>query len=329
MTTLAIIGGGIAGRTLAFTLAKEKKNYSRILLFQSESFAKACSWRSTAIVAPRGVSSGHSPLGDLILESFISFEKHFKEDRPEGIYPIKQFTGALTKLDQFKQRYPTGAEKKDLGILALKTQIYFTQEDAYLIDPEIYLKWLMDSAQKEMPLEIKEEFVINISENEIKTQCLKSYPVDQIVFATGAAGRFFKELSTDKKFQSSKPVQGSYLEFHSVDLGRESFSITLEGDNFIYHAHSQKVLVGSTTNDSHLEMAPLSELKEIYSRLSENLDWVFPAFEKAIVRVGLREKVSKREPYLIVENKKAFIGGLYKNGYSMGLKLAQDLVKQL
>ena len=97
MTTLAIIGGGITGRTLAFTLAKEKKNYSRILIFQSECFARACSWNSTAIVAPRGVTVGHSDLGDIISNAFHQFKRHVLEDAPLGVYPIMQEAGSAAR----------------------------------------------------------------------------------------------------------------------------------------------------------------------------------------------------------------------------------------
>ncbi len=326
MTTLAIIGGGIAGRTLAFTLAKEKKNYSKILFFQSESFVKACSWNSTAIVAPRGVTRGHSALGDFLMDSYAAFKDHWLKDSPQGVYPIIQYTGAETKLDQFKTRYPQGEVVSGTGIFKLKKETYLAYEEAFMLDPEIYLNWLLEVAQKNLPLEIKNEFITSFIKGEkveLKTQDGQSYLVDEVVVATGSGSRFLKELSSDKKFQSSKAIQGSYLVL-PMDLGDESFSLTLEGDNLIYHAHTKKILIGSTTHESMIEIAPLIDLKEIYQRLSEKLDLNFPEFSRAEVKLGLREKASKREPYFIKENNIWFIGGFYKNGYSVGLKMAKD-----
>lgn len=323
MTTLAIIGGGIAGRTLAFTLAKEKKNYSRILFFQSESFAKACSWRSTAIVAPRGVTKGHSALGDFLMDSYECFKSHWLEDAPQGVYPIMQYTGALTKLDAFKTRYPQGEVVSEAGPLSLKSSMYLAYEKAFMIDPDIYLPWLLETAKKTAPLEVKNEFITHVENNLLKTQCGKSYKVDEIVFATGASTRFLKNLSQDKKVLSSKAVQGSYFVF-SMDLGEESFSLTLEGDNLIYHAHTKKVLVGSTTQESFLEIPPTVDLRVIYQRLSELLTIKLPDFSQGEIKLGLREKASKREPYFVREKNMSFIGGLYKNGYSAGLKISRD-----
>jgi glycine/D-amino acid oxidase-like deaminating enzyme len=130
LTTIAIIGAGIAGQTLIYTLAKEGKKFAKILLFDSDTFAPTCALRSTAIVAGRGVSSGLSDLGDLLCASFQSFVQHVFQDAPDGVYPIKQYTGAQTKLDQFQKRYPQGSLTSSIDQLQFRSEFYLAIEDA-------------------------------------------------------------------------------------------------------------------------------------------------------------------------------------------------------
>lgn len=319
MTTLAIIGGGIAGRSLIYALAKQEKTFSEILLFDSDAFAHSCSLRSTAIVAPRGVSSGHSDLGDLIFAAFKTFSVHVEKDSPAGVFPITQYTGALTKLDQFRGRYPNGKVLKSVNPFSFKNQLYLATESAYLIDPKIYLDWLLKDSQ----IKLVQDYVTHINDQIIKTQNGHEYKFDHVVFAGGVYNQFF-DFKT-----KSKSVQGSYFEFYNVDYGSDSFSLTLEGDNLIFHAHSKKLLMGSTSMEAFHELPPLSELKDIYHRLSSQIDLKLPSIDEGTVMVGLREKSPKRTPYVVTEGNQSRIGGFYKNGYSLGLHLGMKLASEL
>lgn len=321
MTTLAIIGGGIAGRSLIYTLAKKKYFSSEIILFDSDNFAKTCSIRSTAIVAPRGVTTGHSDLGDTIAAAFATFAAHVQRDNPQGVYPITQYTGALTKLDQFKKRYPDGTESQQF----FKEAIYTATENAFMIDPKIYLNWLL-SFSSELRFQQENDFVTKVEADgeryKITTQNQNVFHADKVIFCGGSFNRYWQPA------KSGKPVQGSYLEF-DFDLGCESLSITLEGDNLIYHAHSKKLLIGSTTDELSLELAPIHKLNDIYHRLTDRLNLRLPELAGGQIRVGLREKAQKRAPYLYQESNKYFLGGFYKNGYSLALHLSEKLIQTL
>lgn len=331
MTRLAIIGGGIAGRSLLYALAKRKKIYSEITLFDSDSFAHTCSLRSTAIVAPRGLSLGHSELGDSLVEAFEIFSTHVQNDLPAGVFPIIQYTGAITKLEEFKKRYPHGAVVKKFPNFSLRSDVYMATEKAYLIDPEIYLKWLLDQSSS-LPLTIRNDFVTNAFEVgtaiEIETQNGHKQAFDSVVFAGGSSNRFWNKLSNDELFKI-KSVQGSYLEFKKNNLGNQSFSLTLEGDNFVYHAHSQKLLMGSTTISTHGELPALNSLREIYERLQCQLELELPEFTFAEIKTGIREKGTKRSPYIKNKGRCWWIGGYYKNGYSLGYDWANKLIQQM
>ncbi|WPU63631.1 FAD-dependent oxidoreductase [Peredibacter starrii] len=329
MTTLAIIGSGIAGRSLIYTLAKEEKSFEKITVFYSDSFTFPCAIHSTAIVAPRGLSSGHSPLGDSIMAGFNEFSRHVELDAPAGIQKIIQYTGATEKLDQFKKRYPNGSVQK----LFLTNETYIATEQAYLIDPTLYTNWLLSETQsmEKYHLELIEDLVIDVEENErvhIKTQDGRSHSFDKVIFAGGNYNRFWTQLAPTSKLKSSKPVQGSYYQFDLIQWDMDSFSLTLDGDNLIWNRPLKRLLVGSTTEDKGHVLPPMEELTAIYQRISNAVTLELPPIEKGEIKVGLREKAQKREPYLFQEGHKIFIGGLYKNGYTLSLKMAKDLSRQ-
>ncbi len=322
MTTIAIIGGGIAARSLLFAMAK-KNIQSKILVFYSDSFAFPCSYHSTAIVAPRGVSTGLSPLGDHLFDGFKRFAGHVENDHPEGVIVVPQYTGAVTKVDAFKKRYPVGIIASKAGALQLTEQMYLAEESAFLIRPREYLDWLLVEAHKSLDIQIINSFVTKIDGRSITTVDGDEFSADKIIFATGTLNDLWQEFFPEKK--NTKPAQGCYLEFSSVEMG-DSFSLTLEGDNLIYDSGRKTLLIGSTTRESRLELSPEKELFEIYQNLVRRIDGNLPDFRQAIIRTGLREKGPKREPYLINSGNKLMLGGYYKNGYSLSLSMADKLL---
>lgn len=325
MTTIAIIGGGIAARSLLFAMAK-KKISGKVLVFYSDSFAFPCSFHSTAIVAPRGVSTGLSPLGDSLFEGFTRFEEHVNNDRPAGVIVVPQYTGAVTKIDSFRKRYPQGKLASQAGRLQLNEECYLAEESAFLIRPRDYLNWLLCESQKSLDIQLINSFVTKIDEGNITTVDGKEFSADKIIFATGTQNDLWQNLFPEKK--NSKSAQGCYLEFSTVSLG-DSFSLTLEGDNLIYDSEKGTLLVGSTTRESRLELPPEKELLEIYQNLSRRVAVTLPDFRQAIIRTGLREKGPKREPYLLQSGNFSMLGGYYKNGYRVSLVMAEKLLNSL
>jgi hypothetical protein len=163
-----------------------------------------------------------------------------------------------------------------------------------------------------------------VKDRKITTQDGEEFFADKIIFTAGVNNDLWSSLFSSPR--KTKSAQGSYLEFSNADLGAISFSLTLEGDNLIYDAERKKLLIGSTTKESNLELAPEKELKEIYENLSSRTPNKLPAFDSAIIRVGLREKGPKRESYILNEGHYSMIGVLYKNGYRLSLYLAEKLL---
>jgi glycine/D-amino acid oxidase-like deaminating enzyme len=332
LSTLALIGGGIAGRSLLYNLTAYHLPFDKILLFESAPFAPPCSLYSTAIVAPRGVTRGNSTLGDLIIDGFDCFSAHARDASPAGVHCIIQYTGCITKLDHFKLRYPHGSVVPAVGKIQLDEQIYFTSDEALMIDPPVYLNWLMQESQSKLPLFKIDDFVTGIENAQkvkISTQSGQLYEADKVVFATGAASRFWKNLVSDNKLDSSKPVQGAYLVFEDLHWDLPSFSITLEGYNLIYNEKTCKALIGSSS-ENHIHCLPsLKELKAIFHFLKKVIVLDFPEFSEGKILVGHREKARKREPYMFTEGNVSFIGGLYKNGFTLSLEMTKNLAHQL
>lgn len=323
MKTIAIIGGGIAGRSILFAMAKKSLPH-KILLFQSPEFAFPCSVHSTAIVAPRGVSSGHSELGDHLVSGFQRFSRHVSEDSPAGVLRIPQYTGAETKLEAFKKRYPDGFSKSSCGRIPLNKEMYISEESAFMIRPREYMDWLLDEAKKKLHVTEIPAFVTEVKETTIRTVDQVDYSADEIIFTTGVHNDLWHSLFPALK--TAKSVQGCYLEFSGINLGEDSFSLTLEGKNLIYDAGKSTLLAGSTTHESRLELPPERELMKILADLQMLLGVKLPEFREGKIRTGLREKGPKREPYLIQVRNYSMVGGFYKNGYSLGLSFAEKLL---
>ncbi len=326
MTTLAIIGSGILGRSLIYTLAKEQKHFDKIVLFFSDKFANPCTLNSTAVVAPRGVTQGHSNLGNEMLEGFRIFSEHVNLERPDGVELIKQNTAATTNLELFRKRYT----QAQLINGFLHEQAYTAIEQAYLIDPKTYGDWLLKEALflSKAKIEVREDFVTEVEDRdglELKTQNGSQFSFDRVVFAAGSYNRFWLPLAKDTKLKTSKPVQGSYFEFGDVNWNLDSFSLTLDADNLIWNKRLNRLLIGSTSFEANHLLHPQRELASVYERLREKVHLQLPPMSLGKVKVGLREKAQRREPYFIQDGQKYFVGGLYKNGFTLSMKMSQSL----
>lgn len=329
LTTLAIVGSGIVGRSLLYALALEKKSFKKVTLFHSDNFHPPCTFHSTAVVASRGVTRGHSALGDLLCDGLEEFMDHVRSSSPAGVTKARQLTGATKNLETFKKRYPSGKMTSEI----FREDTYVAEEKAFIIDPRTYTAWLFKEAQNFFrdDLEILEDFVTEIEYSEevvLKTQSKKTYSFDKVIFAGGSGNRFWKEMFHDLRIKNSKGVSGSYLEFNDVVWDLPSLSLTLNGDNLVWNNPQKRLLIGSTSHEANELLPRRSELEEIYARLEAALNLSLPVFSSGLIKTGSREKAKKREPYVACEKNVIFIGGLYKNGFILSLKMAKDLSRQ-
>lgn len=332
LSRLAIIGGGIVGKSLLFALAKEKRQkYDSVTLYESDALAPACTQRSTAIVAARGVLPGLSTLGDNIHQGISFFCQHVESDYPSGVYPVKQVSSALLKQDAFFRRYQSYIRDSHFQELNFSQEIPLFVEDAYYVKPDEYCQWLLGESQKKIKVKVINEFVTAIDQQGlVKTLNGESAQFDHIILACGVNNQIWSGLVDEPKLKKTKSVRGSYLLFQNVSLFDASYSLSIDDLNFIYRRESQELLIGPTSKEGRLyEFNEKRELTKIYDYFQNLLVLKLPDISYAQVQTGMREKAPKREPYSGIDGRISYLGGLYKNGFTLSLKMATDVVHQL
>lgn len=333
MKTLGIIGGGIVGKSLLFSLARKNgQKYDRVVIFESDDFAPACTARTTAMVASRGVQLGLSTLGDIIHQGITEFNAHVTEDSPRGVYPIYQISSALIKIPHFHRRYKSGVYfDNHYRDISFTRELPLFAEPAYFVAPDEYCSWLLERAQERLSIEEVREFVVSVDKDlNVKTLEGREFKFDHVVFAGSVNNKLWSSFTEDKKVMESKTVKGSYLHFKNIDWGRDSYSITMDELNVIYRAPTQEMLISATSAPSQNYFINDKELlRPVYDCFAAILNNKLPPFEQGAVITGLREKSVKREPYLVNEGNVSFLGGFYKNGFTLSLKMTKNLVDLL
>ena len=332
MARLAIIGGGIVGKSLLFSLAKEKRQkYDSVTLFTSDTLAPACTLRSTAIVAARGVLPGLSPLGDMIHQGIHFFNEHVRTDSPVGVYPVTQVSSAFQKKDAFFRRYQNYQDTNHFKAVHFSEVLPVFTESAFYVKPDEYCDWLLQKSEELLNLKVVNDFVTQIDEEgNLKTANGLEESFDHIIIAGGVKNNLWSGLLHEPKLKKAKSVRGSFLLFKNFSLFNESYSLSIDDINLIFRFESKELIIGSTSKESRLyEFDDREELKKIYQFFQKILVHKLPDIGSAEVLIGMREKAPKREPYSGTEGKISYLGGLYKNGFTLSLKMASELVGQL
>jgi len=333
LTTLAIIGNGLASHSFLFQLSLLKKNqFEKILIFEHDSFAPPCSFSTTAVASLRGTKSGLSELGDLIVEGFKDFENLVQAFSPEGVEKAIQYNGMIQCSDQFQRRFDDLKLTNEVQEVKLTKDFYLSTEEAFVINPEKYLAWMLKQSRKNLSFDLRKDFILEVFLDEgwkLKGNSGEVFAADQIVFCGGAYHRFWQTLFPGSILESSKVVPGSYVLFEKIKWEKESFSLTLEGMNLVYRKNDGQLLLGSTSSEGHIYLSKELELKKIYDFFKAHLILEFPEFSGGKVIVGMREKAKKRMPYIYSKEGVHFLGGFYKNGFTVSHLMAKKLIHQL
>ncbi|MFZ4713692.1 MAG: FAD-dependent oxidoreductase [Bacteriovoracaceae bacterium] len=324
--TLSIVGGGLSGLLTAFYLIHDRKSRSlplpKINLVVSQLYP-ACTLSSTATVALRGTSKGLSSLGDDLVDAFHEVENFLRINNPAGVVEgkLKTFNHPMSNgFEKTGKRYHNHPSKKE-------THDYISYEEkVFLFSPYKFCGWLY----KELMAHVNfiQDTVIKVEAGKLVTLSGATAESDLIVFACGAYGPL---LIDHEKMQKSQPVAGSYLEFQA-DYGEESFCQTYNELNCLYLHQDKIVLFGSASQDGFVLAPNVALLKERYQEWQDAHLLHLPAMEEGKIKTGIREKGRKREPYLFALNKEQTqwaVGGLYKNGYSLGFLKARQLSQMM
>ena len=162
----------------------------------------------------------------------------------------------------------------------------------------------------------------------------------KIVFATGAYAKiyqhFFQELVGLDKESKNEIKAGFYLE-RLIDLGHESFYLSIDGINVLYRSSENKreesfLQIGSVSVLGAYPITPEKEILNLLETIRPKLNFNIGTREDFQVICGLRHKASKRmiEAMESTTTENIFhINGLYKNGFSMSFLAAKRIANLL
>ncbi len=321
MKTLLIIGRGIAAQYLKWKASSQ----FHIIQVASNDFAPACSVNSSAVVALRKTQKGITPLGDIIHDSFFSFEKFIEQNNPKGVEAVNHYQlwgEDFKQVSNWDKRYEGFNISQDVAGFSLKRKVRVHQERGFIIYTQKYLDWF----DSEGEFQFVNDYIISLAAGKAIGR-RGDYRADIIVCC---AGVYSKLLLPDNRISQTKVVQGSYLEWEN-DFP-QSFSLTFEEVNLIYKKKERKLLLGASSYENGFDFMPQKDqLRAKYEKINALLQNRLPSFLSAKIHTGLRHKGVKRKPYC----GKTQIDGVFsidsfhKNGWSYATWAGDSLFQEV
>ncbi|MDA8791992.1 FAD-dependent oxidoreductase [Bacteriovoracaceae bacterium] len=319
---IAIIGDGIAARSLLYNLSLLKSEVIEVHQFSSSKIS-SCSRNSTAVVAKRATQKGISELGNLIVDAYNEFESFLENFSGAGVdttseYIIGKSLESYQK--KIKPRYAAVYEEEsgdELIELCINHKQKFFKEKAYLIEPDIFLDSLKSIYEKKLSVKQVEDKIIG--QDNLTLQGGKSTygSFDNIIYCMGSIPQFVVE-------EKSQPVAGSFWQVNQEN--EKSFSLNCDGHHFMQKKNCS--LFGSTSNANSVSMNQ-DEVEKIISQLSPLVQQEYLIAEGEF-KTGIRYKGKKRMPKIGEIGPNTFcIANLYKNGWSLAFLAAKKISRQL
>ncbi len=339
---LLVVGNGVAAQVFLWNLFEDRKRQDfSVAQVACEKLAPACTLRSSATVSLNGISEDVSPLGNEMREAYFLFEDFYKNHRPLGVQLVDRQVVATNENDEKKliRRYKKINEVRS-SLLASDKNYQGVVYPSYLIGNDEYLNWL--TIKNKENLDSFNYFIKNIIKKdnsyfELETSCKKKIKAKKILLACGAFAKiyhnFFRDLTGEEKESKNEIKAGSYLE-RELDLGLDSFYLSLDSHNILYRKESSKRIlqIGSHSVLGAYETPPLTELNIILKKCQMHVSFDLGEIKDYKIITGLRHKAPKR----MIECRESIVtpgifhlNGLYKNGFSMsflGAKRMFDLI---
>ncbi len=270
----------------------------------------SCAVNSTALVALMGVEQGISPLGDLLYESYFDCLNFLRKKNPMGVCQVNRKHFSWDKEKMVRRFGESISQVRDL--------ITF-EEKAHIFYPPVFLSWWQESLTRFGNIRWCSD-IVSAVENGIAYGLKDSYEYD---FCFDARGSGIKDHCEIK--ENFKVVPGHFLEWDYKEENGNSWVMTIDGHNLIYHHHFSKLILGGSSEKTEVRAPCLEDLKEqISSFVKLDKKWSkILDIRKATIKTGLRTKASKRMPFLKFQKKNhLLIGGFYKNGYTLCFPVA-------
>lgn len=282
--------------------------------------APVCSQNSTAVAALRGTVKGHSPLGDLLVDGWEEAKNFYRRYSGAG---VERATHTTAIFEQEKNLARFAHVPPGLSPLGLKQEPkLLVQEEAWIIHPEEFLASF--TPQKQLIVAVDAagpKPVVTLLGGERRTY-------DHVVLCTG---HWLSWMKDQVPVPELKAVQGSFYQWSDVTLPGESFSLSVDDVNLVYHAAKKRLLLGATSVKHETgDFADVSDLQARYQKLQGRLEHPLPRPELAEVRTGIRSVSRSRMPFALNPLPGIhLIGGLYKNGWVMAWHLGRVTLERL
>ncbi len=332
MSRLLLIGEGIAAAAYLreLSVSRVAEQFTRIVQVASPDLAPACSFHSTAVAALRGTRTGLSPLGDELVAGWEMAREFYQSWDGPGVTAAR-LTTVVEDTEKDLRRFSHLPRAVSSPLPLSKTSAFLVEEEAWLIDPALFLPALHSSLTTP-PRERRETLVTRLHrEGPVwRARFLGGMEEDfeRVVLASGAWMPWMRELfPPGHPLGDLRPVQGSYWQWEGVDLGPESFAMAWSGHNLVYHAVPRRLLMGATSVKDGTLIPDLKGLRGQWEFWRERLERPLPDPARALLRTGVRARTADRRPHGggVREGLQA-MGGLYKNGWVAAWKLARDLL---
>ncbi len=343
---LIIIGNGIAAQTFLWHLGKNhlsdanKRQSFSIAQVYNDKLAPSCTLRSPAMVSLNGIEENVSELGNDLRQSFKLFELLYKTAQPDGILPVKQTIIYSNDNDRAKmiRRFKS---------LDLISSPHYRAEhegkvlDSFLLQPKLLADWFhQDSglSPKHIPFFVK-KFSVSETENdktyELTLENQQVLKAKRVVFANGAYAKIYAHFfnSENLSFDESKNTvkAGSFL-VKTLDLGQESFLLTIDQSQVNYKAPEKKLVIGTSMTVGSFEAADIKILKDVFDKCQRYVKFDLGNFQDYQLVTGLRHKRPRRKfiaGKIHPDHEVYQINGLYKNGYTLSLLAAETVCREL
>lgn len=310
MDRILVIGGGVAAAGVQEALSSNKfAGKFHVDYVVSDSLARACSLRSTAVAALRGTRPGLSPLGDELVECWEVASKFYGRGHA-GVERIRHTTW-VGEDEKTRRRF------QHLGQVPGPVE-----EEAFLIVPEVFLGRLSP----------RDAFVQSLTATDggwrVRYLGGEEQSYQRVVLATGAWASW---MPAELKHPKVRAVQGCYAAWDGIDLGREGFSHSFDGTNVVYQSSTTRLLLGATSvKDQTGEAFDHSELLARYQSATKKLPLPWPAWERARFQTGIRSLSTDRRPFAreIAPGLYA-VGGFYKNGWVYAWRMGELIAELL
>lgn len=333
MKRVIVIGGGIAGHAVLFSLAQRAKvdRFDTVTLLASDATAPATSLRSTAVAALRGTQVGFSPLGDELVAQWEYAHTLLLKESFSGAAQVSHQTCCYSS--NSAKRFAHLPQSTSILPMKLAPDL-IVEEPAWVIDPAMFLSSIQQRCRN-LGVHTIHHPVTQLTQKDggwsVRLHSGEVLEAEQVILASGFWMHWMREYLVGTPLAGLVPVQGSYYQWESFALSLPSFSMSLEGTNLIYSAPHKRLILGATSVKHDVSFVPdSSQLKQLVDDVSEKFLFELPPIGQAKVITGIRAQTRARRPWAgqLAPGLSA-VGGLYKNGWVSAWKLADELVKTL